>query len=269
MAKKKKGSRKPSALHRNILKLIKEHSPGGITDGEMRLILGIPTDEMEQFKRRRRELNNFWYHIGSRREGRKHYYFYIGERATPKDAAQITRRMRTEVLYRAHARCQMCGRTVEQDGVKLEVDHIWPREWGGPTELWNLQSLCHECNHGKKDRYKDFGVGPDLMKDLAEIESVHIRIGELLKAFKGKPVPSELIEVVANQSEWRKRLRELRYPGVDWKIEAVQERRAGRRAKVGYRVVEHRPWPEDPTGLIRKYEEERATRNKEGEPYDS
>jgi ATP adenylyltransferase len=34
----------------------------------------------------------------------------------------------------------------------LEVDHIVPRNKGGPDDLSNLQALCYRCNAMKRDR---------------------------------------------------------------------------------------------------------------------
>ncbi len=33
----------------------------------------------------------------------------------------------------------------------LEVDHIIPRNQGGPDDLSNFQALCFRCNAGKRD----------------------------------------------------------------------------------------------------------------------
>ncbi|WP_259727640.1 HNH endonuclease [Synechococcus sp. CS-1327] len=33
----------------------------------------------------------------------------------------------------------------------MEVDHIIPRNQGGPDDLSNFQALCFRCNAGKRD----------------------------------------------------------------------------------------------------------------------
>ena len=91
--------------------------------------------------------------------------------------------------------------------------------------------------------------------------SVHVRLGETLKAFRGEPVPATTLEFVANQGDWKKRIRELRYLGWDVKTFNRKLSEHGRISSY-YRLVKPRPWPEDPTAVIRQYERDRAERNK-------
>ncbi|MGA7291569.1 MAG: HNH endonuclease [Terriglobales bacterium] len=55
-------------------------------------------------------------------------------------------RKRFFVLKRDRYRCRMCGRS----GVELEVDHKIPIAQGGSNALDNLQTLCFDCNRGKR-----------------------------------------------------------------------------------------------------------------------
>ncbi len=57
-----------------------------------------------------------------------------------------------EVLARDRWRCRSCGRTAQEDGIVLHVDHVVPRSKGGPDHADNLQALCHKCNIGKSNR---------------------------------------------------------------------------------------------------------------------
>jgi hypothetical protein len=59
----------------------------------------------------------------------------------------IAVRTRFHVLKRDLYRCRICGRT----GVELEVDHIIPASLGGSDTTDNLQTLCFDCNRGKRD----------------------------------------------------------------------------------------------------------------------
>lgn len=60
---------------------------------------------------------------------------------------------RWAVLKNDRYRCRKCGASPSSDhNVELEVDHIVPVASGGKNDLANLQTLCRNCNQGKKDR---------------------------------------------------------------------------------------------------------------------
>ena len=61
----------------------------------------------------------------------------------------MTRSKRYDILKRDNFECKLCGRKAE-DGIELEVDHIIPVSKGGKTVGNNLQTLCYDCNRGKK-----------------------------------------------------------------------------------------------------------------------
>lgn len=247
----------PSELHRRMVALLQAH-PEGLTEGELRERLEVPTDRMAQFGRRRRELYN-WYDIERVGRGRDVAYRYVGEREVPLDAQPISQSLRARILWRDHSTCQMCGRTPAEDKIKLHIDHKIPRDWGGKTEDENLWSLCDECNAGKKNHFA--AQDADLMRRVMGDKSVHVRLGELLKAYAGKPVSSDLMDFVANRDDWPKRTRELRYLG--WKIKVIKRKNERGRVKAWYQLDESTPWPENPTLFIQEYERRRARRNKQ------
>ena len=152
----------------------------------------------------------------------------------------------------------MCGRTVKEDGITLVVDHKIPQDWGGTNDEENLWAVCEDCNHGKKNYFSS--QDQSLMKKVMGHPSVHVRIGELLKLNFEKAVPSKLIEFVANQDDWKKRTRELRYLG--WEFDARCAKGANGRVTSSYTLHKFLEWPEDPTGWIRRYEKERAVKGK-------
>jgi 5-methylcytosine-specific restriction endonuclease McrA len=235
---------------------MKQH-PEGVTEGEIREILQVPPADQANFGRRRRELHSH-YVIEKKRDGARTLYVYRAEREKPRDATAINLRLRAQALHAARGRCGRCGRGIEKHGVVLVVDHKIPREWGGETVPENLEAICEECNAGKKDYFKS--VDAEWMRGVMGHKSVHVRLGETLKAFKGEPVDAATLEFVANQDDWKKRVRELRYLG--WEIETFNRRVSKTRVSSFYRLVESRPWPADPTGDIRRYERERAERNR-------
>ena len=65
----------------------------------------------------------------------------------------IPLRVRWDVLKRDRYCCTKCGSSPSNNHrVELEVDHIVPVTKGGGNDLGNLQTLCRNCNQGKKDR---------------------------------------------------------------------------------------------------------------------
>lgn len=219
----------------------------------MRVALRIPADEMVQFGRRRRELHAY-YRIEKKRTGGKVLYIFRGTRTTPLDTEPINQKLRAQVLHAARGRCSMCGRTIQEQGITLQVDHKVPRNWGGRTELENLWATCQECNQGKKNLFASVDA-LEMRRALVE-DSVHVRLGELLKAHLGKPVPYFLMESVAGQDDWKKRTRELRYLG--WTIHVSKKKMAGGRVRSFYTLKKFTRWPRDPSGWIRRYEVARA-----------
>jgi hypothetical protein len=245
-------------IHEQILALLKEH-PEGISEGEMRAALGLKSGEQIHFGRRRRQLYEY-YQIEQRRVGRKTVYIYVGPRDHPLDSTPIDLKTKAMVLRASHRRCGMCGQTIDEDGIKLVIDHKVPREWGGKTELGNLWAICRDCNQGKKNHFES--VDSPAMRAAILHDSVHMRIGEFLKAMGvGVQVPSYMIDFVADQDEWRKRLRELRYLG--WKIKASRPTLGIGRFQSSYRLDKFTEWPPDPTGWIANYERERSKKNKQ------
>jgi hypothetical protein len=245
-----------SEVSLRILEVMKRH-PKGISEGEIREILEIPPAEQANFGRRRRELN-YVYLIDKVQDGSKTLYLYRGPRDTPRDTTQINLRLRAQALHAARGRCMNCGRSVGKHGIVLVVDHKIPREWGGLTDSDNLWAVCEDCNAGKKNYFKS--VDAEWMRDVMGHKSIHMRIGETLKAFNGEPVSAEILDFVANQDDWKKRARELRYLG--WKIDVFNRKQPRGRVSSFYKLVQSAPWPDDPTGVIREYERQRASRNR-------
>jgi hypothetical protein len=65
----------------------------------------------------------------------------------------ISIRKRFFVFKRDHFSCVLCGSSGM--GVKLELDHRVPISKGGSDDLDNLQTLCYECNRGKRDSIEE------------------------------------------------------------------------------------------------------------------
>jgi hypothetical protein len=196
---------------------------------------------------------NAYYRINKIRVESTTAYSYGGPLDKPRAPGRVNNRLRIEILTRDGSRCQICGRSPKTDSkVVLQVDHKIP---GGPATDDNLWTLCRECNHGKKDLFKSYDIDPKALVSILASPSVHVRIGELLK-LAGKPVPSFLIELVANQDDWQRRLRELRYLG--WEVKSSRAGRFAGRVQVTYELLRAQPWPPDPTATVREIERARA-----------
>ncbi len=251
--------RRLSRIQRRIVEALRAH-PDGLTIREIGEIVS-PGEFQQEMNRRVRELYPH-YEIERRRRGRDTVYVLTGEKAaTPPDSPDVGQTQRARILHRDKGRCQMCGKTIEEDGIKLHIDHKIPREWGGETVDENLWALCAECNLGKKNYFASFD--PEDMREVLRHRSVHRRIAMLLRLRHGEWVDSDLIQFVAGfhgfQSDWPKRTRELRYLGLE--IESQRVKR-GKRSVSQYRLTKWVELPEDPTKVAREYEAKRARRNK-------
>lgn len=60
-------------------------------------------------------------------------------------------KLRFEVFKRDNFSCVYCGRSVKEDKIKLQCDHVIPRSKNGKDTLDNLVTACAECNRGKSD----------------------------------------------------------------------------------------------------------------------
>ena len=71
-----------------------------------------------------------------------------GERATPRTRRiRFTPEQRRRISGKQGNLCMYCG--VRLNSTNLQIDHIYPVEFGGPNEESNLQALCGRCNARK------------------------------------------------------------------------------------------------------------------------
>jgi 5-methylcytosine-specific restriction endonuclease McrA len=230
-----------SVLEREIYRLLFETRGTPLSIAQIRRSLRVASGTQEHLNRRLRELYRE-FDIERKRVGSVTTYELLGRLPVPRAAGRIDKSVRAYVLR--NQRCDQCGRTPSAHNVVLHVDHKIPKEWGGTDEIGNLQALCAECNEGKKNYYATYDRYAPQLREAVGHDEPHRRIGELLKAFDGEPVRSDLIERVANakqyQEDWQKRLRELRLLG--WKIKAIK-RKEGDRVVAHYELQEAQPWP--------------------------
>ena len=248
-----KPSDKLGHVAREALELLRKH-PGGLSMRQMRELTGSQ-ESQEHFNRRVREIRKFYELERLKRDGTDVYVLGKRKVSPAPDSGAISEKLRAEVMHAAHGRCQMCGSSVKDDGIKLQVDHRLPQSWGGKTERENLWAICESCNRGKKHFFSSFDDAE--MRKVLSLKSIHERIAQMLHLRLGKPVPAYFLEFVANaldqQEDWHKRLRELRYPVIGLKI-TVTKKRGAKGVESSYTLENWRDLPPDHARLIREYE---------------
>ena len=246
--------RKLNPVSLAALKLLRQH-PEGLDIKQITEGVEVGGDQT-WLNRRVRDLRKYW-HVPGHFEGNRFIYVLKGRKTDfETDSGVISGKLRAEVLNLAKGRCQMCGKTVADDGIKLQIDHKVPQTWGGLTVLENLWAICMPCNNGKRDHFASYDA--DEMEALLAIESVHLRIAQFLRMHMGEAVDSNVIEFVANaterQEDWQKRLRELRYPVIGLDIESGRYRTPEGFTRSTYKLLNWREFPPDWPRLIRDWE---------------
>jgi hypothetical protein len=175
----------------------------------------IEAAESSEWARRIRDLRSEGWLIETAKDG---YVLKSLDRGEALDTTGISVKLRYGVLHRDNSRCRRCGRTLE-DGIKLVVDHIIPRAWGGKTESDNLWTLCEPCNLGKKNLESD--VDAAAMAEVLAHSSGKGRILAYMMFKVGKVVTKEELIVVSGIHDFPRRIRELRDAG--WDVVSMYE----------------------------------------------
>jgi 5-methylcytosine-specific restriction endonuclease McrA len=228
---------------------------------ESRRIFGKANSQTD---RRLRDLRDH-FEVEAVRRGTEYVYALRGrsERPTFDKGRRISPRLEAEVYSEKGRFCHMCGRGPE-DGVKLALDHIIPRSWGGETIFDNLEPLCEEHNHGKQAFFASLDPYADKIRLAIGLPTPWERIGELLKVFQAKNrcVPASLLPVVAREThrgDPARRLRDLRVV-LGWDIRAHRKKEHSV-TSVEYELRSWKPWPpEGPKQAVAEYERRRRAR---------
>jgi hypothetical protein len=123
----------------------------------------------------RKDLRNYDYHVsgdiylrrfGSWKKALKKAYEFVSRSNVSEEISElielngkskekrrktISLTKRFFVLKRDSFTCVKCG--ANGPGVRLEVDHDTPVAKEGSDSLLNLQTLCFDCNRGKRDKF--------------------------------------------------------------------------------------------------------------------
>ncbi|WP_396632575.1 HNH endonuclease [Maribacter sp. R86514] len=97
--------------------------------------------------------NKKYRHYSECAEFSKHHYQKVPlKKSPPKRRIGISQKLRFEIFQRDNFTCQYCGKSREDDNIKLELDHIMPVSAGGTDDYHNLITSCKKCNQGKSNK---------------------------------------------------------------------------------------------------------------------
>ncbi len=154
---------------------------------------------------------------------RTEYRLRTREKKESHEREPISKKLRVKVLRRDNFRCVYCGKSPEEDGVKLQIDHKIPVSWGGKTKMENLQTLCEDCNLGKKNFYANYEDN-DLIKEILKQTTGKARLKLIGTKITKKPLKPELIGTLAGIRDWPRTLRLLRDEGaIDYEYDHKNE----------------------------------------------
>ncbi len=113
----------------------------------------------------------------------------------------------------------------------------------------------------KRDYFRSFEAHAEQIRAAIGFDEPQKRIGELLKAFDGGWVRSDLLGIVASaksfQEDWQRRLRDLRFLGWDYEHEKRYDE--GSRVSTYYRLTKSAAWPTNISQAIRAEEARRRS----------
>ena len=139
----------------------------------------------------------------------KTYFFpYKEPQNEPRDSRYISTKLKSLVMIRDNSTCQMCGRNVQEDNIKIHIDHRIPYEWGGTTTIENLQCLCSACNEGKKNFVAN--ESPTLMRRINSATSCLERLRLYFNYYANEEIGVDRLSVIGQTREWTRSIRRLR-----------------------------------------------------------
>lgn len=134
-----------------------------------------------------------------------------------------SQRTRFQVLARDGFRCQYCGAASTDEGIRLEVDHIYPQARGGTDDLDNLITACYPCNRGKAAM---------VIERTPERKPLQVELPPPPPRTRRAPAPTLVVEKPRVSPHPRKRLRQVPWSDEVFTedqlaiIRAVQDRRS-------------------------------------------
>lgn len=202
-----------------ILKYFQEHVGEQIHRDVLKDLVG----NVGSWERSLRTLRDDGYVVEYNRSTKCYCFPYAEPQNVPKDNRYISSKLRALVMIRDNSTCQMCGRNVRDDHIRVHIDHVVPLSWGGTTELDNLQVLCSDCNEGKKNYVES--ENPALMVEVNKATSTKERLRLYFEYYKNKQIDVDKLAVIAKTREWTRALRYVR-SDYDMDIEFIPRNKA-------------------------------------------
>jgi 5-methylcytosine-specific restriction endonuclease McrA len=152
-SKKKRKSRKPGSIRHREFALNYFHRKPEATDNILLAILICQKtgwDQCESIEQVRAVLRKF-----AKLNQKPKRTDFVKKKDADFYNSKAWKTLRYQALVNCGGACQCCGATAS-DGVKIHVDHIYPRSKHPKLELDldNLQVACSDCNIGK-DNWDD------------------------------------------------------------------------------------------------------------------
>lgn len=169
------------------LELLREH-PDGLSMAEMREVLGETPLAQEHFNRRVREIRKLYEFRRAGRNADGAEVHVLGDRKPQVDSGQVSEKLRAPVIHLAHCRYQMCCRTINDDGVKLQTHQKILLTSVGPTTMGNLRAICERDKRGARSFFAS--LNPEEMQEGAHTKSAKERTVPFLKLHALEPVPA-------------------------------------------------------------------------------
>lgn len=219
-----------------LLRYLKEH----VGEQIPRSVLEEVANHVGSWERSLRTLRDDGYILEYNRSTKCYCFPFAEPQNAPKDDRYISNKLKSLVLIRDNSTCQMCGKTVKEDNIRVQIDHIVPLSWGGMTELSNLQTLCSDCNEGKKNYVES--ENPELMIEINHATSTKDRLRLYFEYYQNRFVDVDKLSVVAKTREWTRQLRFIRSEN-SMDIEYIPKNKEKEITKEGY--IYHNPSRED------------------------
>lgn len=188
-------------------------------------------DNGTEWARSLRSLRDDGWEINYDKSKNTYYFPYSTPQNEAKDSRYISKKLAAMVMLRDNSTCQMCGKNVKDDHVRLHIDHVIPHEWGGKTELDNLQCLCSECNEGKKNWAT--GEPQELMVEISKATSTSERLKKYFEYYANQEIDVDKLAVIGKSREWTRQLRYVR-ADYDMNIKYLPHNKSEGREKDSY-----------------------------------